>query len=389
MTTPTGTPSPKKISFAGPSITQKEVDYVVDATRNGFYENYERHTQLLQKRVADYLPIRHTLATHCCTVALHLAAESLGLGEGDEVIVTDISWVATAHAVAYTGAKCVFVDVDPDTWCIDPEAIRKAITPRTKAIMLVHTFGHPARMDAILEIAAKHGLHVIEDAAPAIGAEFQGRKVGTFGDISCFSFQGAKLTVSGEGGIFCTNDAELFEKAKLLASMGRTDSQAVFWSDSIGYQYTIANLTAALALAQVERVDELLATKRQIFDWFEARIGDVPGFKLIREQPGCKSNYCYPSLLLLDSIEADRDAVVKGLKELNVHCRPAFPRMSRFPMYEQRFENPVAAKVETRGISLPSAANLTEEDVDFVCRNLIALTSASSGSRRKAASEAA
>jgi perosamine synthetase len=372
-------PSPKKISFAGPWITQKEADYVLDATWNGFYENYDRHTKRLEAAVAGYLPARHALATHCCTVALHLAAESLGLGAGDEVIVTDISWVATAHSVAYTGAECVFVDVDPDTWCIDPEAIRRAVTPRTKAIMLVHTFGHPARMDAILDIAARYGLRVIEDAAPALGAEFQGRKVGTFGDVSCFSFQGAKLTVSGEGGVFCTNDPALHDRARLLASMGRTDSQAVFWSDEIGYQYTIANLTAALALAQVERIDELLAKKRQIFGWYEARLGDVPGIKLIREQPGCKSNYCYPSLLLGDSVAADRDAVVRRLKELNVHCRPAFPRMSRFPMYRQRFDNPAATKVAARGISLPSAGNLTEDDVDFVCRNLAALAGAPAG----------
>ena len=384
MTAPDERPSQKKISFAGPWITQHEVDAVVDATWNGFYENYDRHTKRLEKTVAEYLPVRHTLATHCCTVALHTAAEALGLGEGDEVIVTDISWVATAHSIAYTGAKCVFVDIDPDTWCIDPAAIERAITPRTKAIMLVHTFGHPARMDAIMDIAHRHGLKVIEDAAPALGAEFKGQKCGTFGDISCFSFQGAKLTVSGEGGIFCTSDDALIERARLIASMGRTDSQAVFWSDEIGYQYTIANLTAALACAQVERIDELLGKKRQIFGWYDERLGEYPGIKLIREQADCKSNYCYPSLLLNDTVSADRDHVVRSLKQLNVHCRPAFPRMSRFPMYEQRFENPVATKVEKRGISLPSAGNLSQADIDFVCQNLLTLIGGSATVRRKA-----
>lgn len=384
MTSNASTPSRKKISFAGPWITQKEVDAVVDATWNGFYENYDRHTKRLEKTVAQYLPVRHALATHCCTVALHTAATALGLGPGDEVIVPDISWVATAHSVAYTGATCVFVDVDPDTWCIDPATIERAITPRTKAIMLVHTFGHPARMDAIMDLARRHGLRVIEDAAPALGAEFKERKCGTFGDISCFSFQGAKLTVSGEGGILCTDDNELIERARLIASMGRTDSQAVFWSDEIGHQYTIANLTAALACAQVERIDELLIKKRQIFNWYDARLGAVRGFKLIREQPDCRSNYCYPSLLLDDSVTVDRDWVVLRLKELNVHCRPAFPRMSRFPMYRQLFENPVATKVEKRGISLPSAANLTEDDIAFVCDSLLALTDTLTTTRRKA-----
>lgn len=362
----------KKISFAGPSITQKEIDYVIDATRNGFYETYDLHTKKLEKAVAEYLGVKYAIATHCCTLALHLAAVTLELGLEDEVIVTDFSWVATSYAIAYTGAKCVFVDIDSDTWCIDPDAIEAAITPKTKAIMLVHAFGYPAQMDKIMAIAQKHNLRVIEDAAPALGAEFNGQRVGTFGDVGCFSFQGAKLTVSGEGGIFVTNDEKIYEKAKLLSSMGRTDSQAVFWSDSIGYQYTIANLTAALALAQVERIDELLENKRKIFNWYYDRLKNVPGIKIIKEKEGCKSNYCYPSILLEDSIKADRDTVLKKLKDVNVHCRPGFPQMSRFPVFEQRFANPVAKNVEERGISLASAANLVEEDIDFVCKNLIA-----------------
>jgi len=345
---------------------------VTDATVNGFYDNYFYHTTKLEKTVAKYLGVKYTIATHCCTMALHLAAVSLDLGSGDEVIVTDFSWVATSYAIAYTGAKCVFVDIDPDSWCIDPKAIEAAITPKTKAIMLVHSFGHPAQMDEIMDIAQKYNLRVIEDAAPALGAKFKGQKVGTFGDIGCFSFQGAKLTVSGEGGIFVTDDEELYKKALLIASMGRTDSEAVFWSDQIGYQYTIANLTAALALAQVERVDELLAKKRQIFNWYNDRLEDVPGIKIIKEKEGCESNYCYPSILLEDSIPANRDEVLQKLKDVNIHCRPGFPQMSRFPVFEQRFPNPVAKKVEERGISLASAANLLEEDVDFVCKKLIA-----------------
>jgi perosamine synthetase len=363
----------KKIAFAGPSITQKEIDYVVDGVKNGFYENYDLHTRRLEKAVCDFLGIRYGIATHCCTLALHLACATLDLKPGDEVICTDFSWAATAYCIAYTGATPVFVDIDPDTWCIDPAAIRPAITKHTKAIMLVHTFGHPARMDEIMAIAQEHDLRVIEDAAPSLGAEFKGQKTGTFGDIGCFSFQGAKIAVSGEGGIFVTNNEALFKRATLLASMGRTDSQAVFWSDMLGYQYTIANLTAALALAQVERIEELISQKKQIFDWYAMRLKDVPGIKIIREQPNCKSNFCYPSILLEDSIRADRDTVLNKLKELNIHCRPGFPQMSRFPVFTQRFPNPVAKKVSERGISLASAANLVEEDVDFVCRNLVEL----------------
>lgn len=364
-------PSEKKIAFAGPWITQKEVDYVIDATQNGFYENYDGYAKKLEKTVAEFVGVKHAIATHCCTVALHLACAALELKAGDEVICTDFSWVATAYAIVYTGATPVFVDIDPDTWTIDPAAIERAITPKTKAIMLVHSFGVPADMTRIGAIAQKYGLPIIEDAAPALGSEHQGKRVGSFGKFGCFSFQGAKLTVSGEGGIIVTDDDAMFQKLSLLASMGRTNSQANFWSDMLGYQYTIANLTAALALAQVERIDELTAKKRAIFSWYEERLAHVPGLKMIREQSGSKANYCYPSILLTESINANRDQVLAHLKELNVHCRPGFPRMSRFPIHEARYENPVAAQAEKRGISLASAGNLTRDDVNFACDALL------------------
>lgn len=363
----------KKISFAGPSITEKEVEYVTDAVKNGWYENFDGYIEKLEKAFAQYVGVRYAVATFCCTHALHLAAAALGLQAGDEVIVTDFSWVATAYAVAYTGASCVFVDIEPETWTIDPACIRKAITRKTRAIMLVHTFGHPAEMREIMDISREYGLFVIEDAAPAVGAEYHGKRVGGFGDVSCFSFQGAKMTVSGEGGMFLTNDPEIYRRARLLSSMGRTDSRAVFWSDYLGFEYVMSNLTAALALAQLERAEELMEKKRRIFHWYEERLSGVKGIRLVREKPGCKSNCCYPSMLLEDSFYADRDDVLAGLRRKNIHARPGFPQMSRFPVFEQRFPNPVSRRVEEHGISLPSAANLEEEDIDFVCRNLLRL----------------
>ncbi len=365
--------SGKKISFAGPSITQKELDYATDAVKNGWYETFDKHTRLLEKKVCDYLGMKYSLATHCCTLALHLANASLGFGPGDEVICTDFSWVATAYSIAYTGAKPVFVDIEPDSWCISPDAIRKAITPKTKGIMIVHSFGHPAKMDEIKEIATEHNLKLIEDAAPSLGSRFQGRLTGTFGDVACFSFQGAKIAASGEGGILVTNNEEIYKKALLLANMGRTDSKAVFWSDMLGFQYTIGNISAALALAQVERIDELVANKRKIFGYYHARLKDIPGLKLLVEQEGCLSNYTYPSLLLEDSIKANRDDIIKRLKARNIHPRPTFPRMSTFPTLEARFPNPIAAKISQRGISLPAAHNLVEEDIDFVVESLLEL----------------
>lgn len=362
-----------KISFAGPDITDHEVGYVLDAVKNGWYLNYDGYVKRLEQSFAARIGVKHAIATHCCTVALHLAAASLGLGPGDEVIVTDFSWVATAYAIAYTGATCVLVDIEPDTWTIDPDAIRQAITPKTKAIMLVHTFGHSADMDSILAIAKEYGLAVIEDAAPALGATHHCKPVGSFGDISCFSFQGAKMAVCGEGGIFLTDRDDLYERAKLLSNMGRTDSQAVFWSDEIGYQYTMGNLHASLALAQLERADELMEKKRALFAGYERRLKDIDAIRLVREREGCRSNYCYPSILLPYHTIKQRDAILASLRSCNIHARPAFPRMSRFPALEQRFANPVAAMVERQGISLPSAANMTDEDVGVVCEKLVGL----------------
>jgi len=228
-------------------------------------------------------------------------------------------------------------------------------------------------MDEIMSIAKEYNLRIIEDAAPSLGSIYKGQKTGSFGDIGCFSFQGAKIAVSGEGGILVTNNEELFQRASLLASMGRTDSQAVFWSDMIGYQYTIANLTASLALAQVERIEELVELKRKIFSWYEQRLRNISGIKMIHEKPYCRSNYCYPSILLEDTIKVDRDVILRNFRDQNIHARPGFPQMSCFPVHGQRFPNPVAEKVAQRGISLPSAANLEEEDVDFVCRTLVNL----------------
>lgn len=363
----------KKIAFAGPSITQKEVDYVIDGVKNGFYETFNMHVEKLEEEIAKYCGTKYAVATHTCTLAMHLACEALELGRGDEVICTDFSWVATAYAIKYTGATPVLVDIDPDTWCIDPQKIIEAITPKTKAIMLVHSFGVPAQMDEIMEIAEKHNLRVIEDAAPALGAEFNGKKVGSFGDFGCFSFHGAKIAVTGEGGMLLTNNKKLYDKVKMFVAMGRTDRKAVFWSDSIGYQYTMGNLTASLALAQVERIEELVSIKRKIFDEYHSHLGNVKGIKFIKEKPNSRANYCYPSILLEPTIKVDRDFILEKFKSLNIHARPGFPRMSEFPTLEKRFENINTMIAEQRGISLPSAANIEKEDIVFVSDTLKSL----------------
>lgn len=369
--------SRKKISFAGPWITDKEINYVAQAVRDGWYESYDKYIKEFEEEVKKFLGVKYAIGTHCCTQALHLACASIGLEKGDEVIVTDHSWIATAYAITYTGATCVFVDIDPQTLCISPKAIEKAITPKTKAIMLVHNFGIPADMDEIMEIAQTYNLKVIEDAAPALGAIYRSKKgrgkCGTFGDIACISFQGAKIAASSEGGVYLTNDESLFKRAKLLASMGRTDRKAVFWSDELGFQYTIGSLPAALATIQIQRIDELVENKRRIYKWYEERLSNNSLIKMIKEKENMIANYTYPSLFLTDEIKIPAIEVVAKLKDLNIHCRTGFPQMSHFPIYENeiRFENPIAKRFFEKGIVLPAAHNIVEEDIDFLCKNLI------------------
>lgn len=356
-----------KVSFAGPWVTDQEVNYVAEAVREGWYENCTKYMEAFENEVKKYLGVKYAIGTHCCTQALHLASVAIGLQEGDEVIVTDHSWAATAHSIAYTGARCVFVDIIPETLCIDPEAIKAAITPRTKAIMLVHNFGIPADMDEILEIAKEHNLKVIEDAAPALGAEYKGKKCGTMGDIGCFSFQGAKIAAASEGGVLVTNDEELYKRAALYASMGRTDRLANFWSDELGFQYTIGSLPAAMATIQIRRIDELVANKRRIYDKYMSILAKDDRFEIVKEKEGTKANYTYPSVFLSDKVNCTAQYVEAELRKYNVFCRTGFPQMSNFPMYEHRYENPVSKRFYERGIVLPAAHNMTDEDVEYVC----------------------
>lgn len=362
----------KKLSFAGPSITKKEISYVIDGVKRGFYETFDKDIKALEKTTSTYVGTKYALAGFCATHSLHLACLVCGFGKGDEVIVTDFSWAATAHVIAYTGATPVFVDVEPDTWCIDPKAIEQAITKKTKGIMLVHSFGMPANMDAIMKIARTHKLKVIEDAAPALGSLYKGKKVGGLGDVGCISFHGAKIAASGEGGMFLTNNKKMLDLATLLSNMGRTNSKANFWCDTMGFEYQMANVTAALARAQVERIEELVAMKRKIFSWYWERLKDIPELTLLKEKEGMRSNYAYPAVFL-NTKSITRDKLIASLRTYNIHAREAFPRMSRFPMYSARFANPVAARIEKDGFNLPSALNLTRRDVNYICDILVKL----------------
>ena len=365
------------ILTAGPSISAREAVYSFDAARNGWNRNWSKYLTAFENQFAAYVGVDYAIATSSCTGALQIALMALGVGPDDEVIVPDQTWVATANAVRYVGAIPKFADVELDTWNIDVKSIEALVTGRTKAIIPVHMYGHPARMDAIAELAKKYHLNVIEDAAPAIGAEWGGKRCGTFGDFAAFSFQGAKLLVTGEGGMLVTNDAKLYEKARKIWDQGRNPSRA-FWIDEEGVKFKMSNIQAALGLAQLERVDELIEMKRRVFSWYEEALDGVPFITLNKEVDGARSIYWMSSLFLDERAPMTRDQLINLLKARNVDTRPVFPAISQYPIWQtQQRPQPTALRVGQQAMNLPSGVCLSKDEVSYVAEHIRQILSTS------------
>jgi dTDP-4-amino-4,6-dideoxygalactose transaminase len=359
------------ILTAGPSISTIESYYAYDAASNGWNSNWSKYLTEFENEFAKYVGAKYALATSSCTGALQISLMALDIGPGDEVIVPDETWVATANAVRYVGAIPVFADIEIDTWNIDVKSIESLITSKTKAIMAVHMYGHPSRMTPILELAKKYGLRVVEDAAPAIGAEWQGKRCGSFGDFAAFSFQGAKLLVTGEGGMLVTSDEKLYEKAKKIWDQGRNPSK-VFWIDADGVKFKMSNVQAAVGLGQLERADELIAMKRRVFSWYEDGLSMVPHITLNKEVEGARSIYWMTSLFLDENASLSRDDLMKELKKRNIDSRPVFPAISQYPIWPRKQDpQPIAMRVGQRAMNLPSGVCLTKDEVMYTCKNII------------------
>ena len=374
------------ILTAGPSISVRETAYAYDAAKRGWNNRWNGYLSRFEREFADYIGVRHAIATSSCTGALHIALAALGIGPGDEVIVPEITWVATANAVRYVGATPVFADVEPDSWCLDPDSCEAMISPRTRAVIPVHLYGNPARIDRIKEIAARHRLVVVEDAAPSIGATFHGRRTGSFGDFSCFSFQGAKLLVTGEGGMLLTDDEELYRRASKIADQGRVPG--TFHIDERGWKYKMSNVQAAVGLGQLQRIDELIAAKRRIYGWYQENLRELASVTFNRPCPGSESIFWMTSLLLEDEAALSRQELREELKRRNIDTRDVFPPISQYPIWENRSTpKPVAARIGARGINLPSGVCLQRSEVDYICRCIRELLAPASRGRAEAARE--
>lgn len=356
------------ILTAGPSISAREAVYAYDAALNGWNSEWSKYLTKFEAAFAEYVGAKYALATSSCTGALQIALMALDIGPGDEVIVPDETWVATANAVRYVGAIPVFADIELDTWNIDSTSIESLITPKTKAIIAVHMYGHPARMSNILAVAKKYNLKVVEDAAPAIGAEWQGQRCGSFGDFAAFSFQGAKLLVTGEGGMLVTSDDALYAKAKKIWDQGRNPSK-VFWIDENGVKFKMSNIQAALGLGQLERADELIEMKRRVFSWYKEGLSDINFLTLNQEVEGARSIYWMSSLFLDENSPVSRDELMKNLRFLNVDSRPVFPAISQYPIWPRKqTPQPTAMRVGLRAMNLPSGVCLTRDEVAYICK---------------------
>jgi perosamine synthetase len=366
----------ERIPIAGPWITQKEIDYVADAAAHAWYANAGVYNARFEKAFAAYLGRKHAISLPSCTAAIHLALLAAGVGPGDEVIVPDITWIASAAPITYVGAAPVFADVDPRTWCLSVEGFRSRITSRTRAVIPVDLYGGMPDMDGILELAHRHGIAVIEDAAEAVGAEYRGLRAGAFGTASAFSFHGSKTLTTGEGGMLVADDAALIERVLVLRDHGRRPGDNSFRNQEVAYKYRMSALQAALGLAQLERIEELIAKKRQIFAWYQAAMADIRGVQLNAEPEGTRNAY-WMVTAVFDGRWGGKEAVAAHLARENIDTRPMFSPLSSLPAYagyenarSAARENTVSYAIGGNGLNLPSALNLSPSQVERVCSAL-------------------
>ena len=361
------------IPVAEPSMGEKELEYVTDCIRSGWVSALGEYVRRFEREFAAYCGVRYGVATHNGTVALHLALAALGIGPGDEVILPSLTFVATANAVAYTGAKPVFADSEPYTWNIDPESAARVITPHTRAIIAVHLYGHPTDMDPLRALADQNDLTIIEDAAEAHGARYKGRRVGSLSDVAIFSFFGNKIITTGEGGMVLTDDAALAERCLFLENQAR-DKENPYWHSEIGFNYRMTNVQAALGVAQLERIEELIAIRGRNAAHYERRLSEVPGLSLPPCAEWANNVYWMYSVLVEESYGLDRDTLMTRLRQQRIDTRPVFYPIHTLPMYNSGQRLPVAEEIGRKGINLPSGATLTPEQVDIVCDALMEMS---------------
>ncbi len=379
MGTLTGTK--ESIPLSSPDITEREVELVNQVLRTPYLSRGPM-IERFEAAVASFVGARHAVAVSSGTAGLHLAVLAAGLGPGDEVVTTPFSFVASANCALYVGATPVFADVDPLTLNLDSDQVEAAITPHTRALLPVHIFGQPCAMDRLMEMARKHGLIVIEDVCEALGAEFQGQQVGTFGACGVFAFYPNKQMTTGEGGMLVTDDGEWAALFRSLRNQGRDDASTgpstggKTWLRHVrlGYNYRLDELSAALGVAQMERIDELLAKRERVAGWYTERLAGMDRVQVPRIAPEVTRMSWFVYVVRF-APELDRDTTMAALAELGVPARPYFTPLHLQPLYRERFgfregDFPVTERVARSTLALPFSSRMSEREVEVVCRAL-------------------
>ncbi|HET6498094.1 MAG TPA: DegT/DnrJ/EryC1/StrS family aminotransferase [Coriobacteriia bacterium] len=354
-----------------PLLHESARAYVDECLRTGWISSEGRFIGEFERAWARYCGMEHGVAVTSGTTALQVAVAALGLEPGDEVIMPTFTIISCALAVIETGAVPVLVDADPRTWCMDVGHVEAMLTPRTRAIMPVHIYGHPVDMDPLLALATQHGLSVVEDAAEAHGATYKGHRVGGLGDLSCFSFYANKIVTTGEGGMVLARSEEHAERLRSLRNLGfRPDRR--FYHTELGHNYRLTNVQAAIGLSQVERIAEHVGRKRWMGAAYTERLRDLPCLELPVEEEWATSVYWMYGVVLADDVPFDAEEFARRLRAKGVDTRPFFLGMHEQPVLRARglFEgerHPVAERIARRGLYLPSGLALTEEQLETVC----------------------
>ena len=356
-----------KIPIYQPTLDGNEKKYVMECLDSTWISSKGDFISKFENEFRDYIGVEHANTVSNGTVALHLALVTLGIGPGDEVIVPSFTYIASVSTIVLTGATPVFVDSLPTSWQMDPEDVLRKITPHTKAIMVVHLYGHPCEMDAITKIARERNIFILEDCAEAFGSKYKGKHVGTFGDLSTFSFYGNKTITTGEGGMVVTNDETLYDRAYHLKMHGLAKYRE-YWHDVIGFNYRMTNICAAIGLAQLEKANEKIVKKRQLVEWYNE------GFKSLPVAPHGEYGDVYHSYWMY-SITVETPAIREELREYlksnGIETRPTFFPVHTMPMFSQKFQKlPVAEYLGWHGINLPSWPGLSRTNIETIVNTI-------------------
>ena len=363
----------KFIPVNNPIMDGNERAYVMDCLDSSWISSSGKYIDQFEEAFARFCNSKHAIACSNGTSALHLALLALGVSPGDEVIVPTLTFIASANAVAYCGATPVFTDSEPETWNMDPALLESKVTSRTKGIIVVHFRGHPADMDPILEVARRHGLFVVEDAAQSHGAEYKGKKTGTMGDIGAFSFFGNKIVTTGEGGMIVTDNDDLADQMRLLRNQGMVNTNR-YWHPVVGYNYRMTNVAAAIGLAQLEKIGKQLEGRSNAASWYQKYLHGHPGMQWQADKVWAKRVWFLFTLVLDRGAGSVREDLIPYLLQHGIDTRPVYFPLHTMPPYAEKSGIdgfPVASRVSQKGINLPTWAGVAEEDIRYICEKIL------------------